>query len=433
LLASESFVEYWTFRFSKLLRMHSLPNEPEAMEAYAGWLRNQLRSGAGWDKMASQLIQASGDSHSNGAANFGRMVADARSQAELVGECFAGIQLGCANCHNHPLDRWTQQDYHGLAAVFAKVDRTRIVRWNSRGAVTNPKTGERIKGRISKINEKKPHLVLALHLNPASKGQVGGMAAVLTPGYKTFSTLKQISEKKKKQTAFTKGPWSEWLVFQSGWSKLENAMADAWIYFHGYWSTKDGSKSDLSKFEGYRQNMVTWRYADDRNWENKVGIVGPYAKQHEQFKAEGKFWEREKSKKEEYRREGGLEGFGGDNHYVSRELMRFVQYGLPLQLKQNEKEYPEIGPIQKPYISTYSLPTYTNALCAFIEIGYVNRSRDMKYLTEHKKETAIALAVGIYSLFVGLEVPKNPQLSNRPKGKPVKWERYQNYFEEVVE
>lgn len=297
----------------------------------------------------------------------------------------------------------------------------------------NPKTGERIKGRISKINEKKPHLVLALHLNPASKGQVGGMAAVLTPGYKTFSTLKQISEKKKKQTAFTKGPWSEWLVFQSGWSKLENAMADGWIYFHGYWSTKDGSKSDLSKFEGYRQNMVTWRYADDRNWENKVGIVGPYAKQHEQFKAEGKFWEREKSKKEEYRREGGLEGFGGDNHYVSRELMRFVQYGLPLQLKQNEKEYPEIGPIQKPYISTYSLPTYTNALCAFIEIGYVNRSRDMKYLTEHKKETAIALAVGIYSLFVGLEVPKNPQLSNRPKGKPVKWERYQNYFEEVVE
>lgn len=148
LLASDSFVDYWTFRLSKLLRMHSLPNEPEAMEAYASWLRNRLRSGAGWDKMASQLIQASGDSHSEGAANFGRMVADARSHAELVGECFAGIQLGCANCHNHPLDRWTQQDYHGLAAVFAKMDRSRIVRWNSRGAVTNPKTGEPATPRI---------------------------------------------------------------------------------------------------------------------------------------------------------------------------------------------------------------------------------------------------------------------------------------------
>lgn len=153
LLASESFVDYWTFRLSKLLRMHSLPNDPEAMKAYADWLRNQLRSGAGWNKMASQLIQASGDSHSNGAANFGRMVADARSHAELVGECFAGIQLGCANCHNHPLDRWTQQDYHGLAAVFAKMDRSRIVRWNSRGAVTNPKNGEPATPRIPGVRD----------------------------------------------------------------------------------------------------------------------------------------------------------------------------------------------------------------------------------------------------------------------------------------
>lgn len=153
LIASESFVTYWTFRLSKLLRMHSLPNEPEAMEAYADWLRHQLRSGAGWDKMASQLIQSSGDTHSNGAANFGRMVADARSHAELVGECFAGIQLGCANCHNHPLDRWTQQDYHGLAAVFAKMDRSRIVRWNSRGAVTNPKTGEPATPRIPGVRD----------------------------------------------------------------------------------------------------------------------------------------------------------------------------------------------------------------------------------------------------------------------------------------
>lgn len=295
------------------------------------------------------------------------------------------------------------------------------------------KTGIRTTGRLSKINEKKPHLVLSLHLNPAGKGQVGGMAAVLTPGYKTFETLKLISQKKKKPSAFLNSPWSDWLVFQSGWTKLENAIADTWIYFHGYWSTKDGSKSDLTKFEGYRQNMVTWKYLDETNWEKKVAKTGPYAKQHENFKEEGRFWEREKSKKESYRREGGPEGFGGDNHYVTRELMRFVQYGLPLQLIKEDKTYPQIGPIQKPYISTYSLPTYINALCAFIEIGYVNRSRDMKYLTEHKRETAISLAVGIYSLFQGLDVPKNPKLKIRPKGKPVNWGKYQNYFEEVVE
>lgn len=100
------------------------------------------------------------------------------------------------------------------------------------------KTGVRRKGRLSKINELKPQLVLSLHLNPASKGQTGGMGAVLTPGYKTFSKLKNISAKKNSPNGFTNGPWSEWLIFQSGWSKLENAIADTWIYFHGYWPKK---------------------------------------------------------------------------------------------------------------------------------------------------------------------------------------------------
>lgn len=297
----------------------------------------------------------------------------------------------------------------------------------------NLQTSERMKGRLSQINSLKPHLVLSLHLNPAGKGQVGGMAAVLTPGYATFKILKDISDGKRKPKTFLNSPWSDWLVFAGGWSKLENAIADAWIYFHGYWSDKSGKKADLSKFEGYRQNMVTWRYADKRGWENllKPNSQGPYSKSHAGFRAEGSFWEREQSKKEIWRREGGREGFGGDNHYATSELMRFVQYGVREQLQNKNGEYPEIGPIQKPYISTYSLPTYTNAICAFIEIGYINRKRDIKILTEHKKETAISLAVGIYSLFVGIDLKKPKRMPVIPKGKPVNWERYGKYFEEV--
>ncbi|WP_246051904.1 N-acetylmuramoyl-L-alanine amidase [Leptospira idonii] len=298
----------------------------------------------------------------------------------------------------------------------------------------DPKTGVRRKGRLSFINEQKPHLVLSLHLNPAGKGQKGGMAAVLTPGYKTFHLLKSISEDKKKPKSFLSSPWSDWMVFVANWSKLENAVADAWIYFHGYWSDKSGKKADLDKFEGYRQNMVTWKYADDKNWENKAkaGGKGPYSKTHSGFSAEGAFWEREKGKKETWRREGGREGFGGDNYYASRELMRFVQFGLREQLKDKNGNYPEVGPIQKPYISTYSLPTYTNAICAFLEIGYINRSRDMKYLTENRKEVAISLAVGIYSLFSGMEMRKPKKMPVVPKGKKINWERYENYFSEVT-
>ncbi|WP_210413636.1 N-acetylmuramoyl-L-alanine amidase [Leptospira ilyithenensis] len=297
----------------------------------------------------------------------------------------------------------------------------------------DPKTGVRKKGRISFINDQKPHLVLSLHLNPAGRGQVGGMAAVLTPGYSTFNLLKEISEGKKKPKEFLNKPWSDWMVFAGNWSKLENAVADAWIYFHGYWSDRSGKKTELDKFEGYRQNMVSWKYSDEKGWESKAnaGGKGPYSKTHSGFRAEGAFFEREKGKKETWRREGGREGFGGDNYYAAKELMRFVQYGLRLQLK-GEKGYPEVGPIQNPYISTYSLPTYTNAICAFIEIGYINRKRDIKYLTENKKETAISLAVGIYSLFNGIEVRKFKNMPIFPKGKKVNWNRYGDYFEEVA-
>lgn len=64
------------------------------------------------------------------------------AQAELVGQVFMGMRLGCANCHSHPLDRWTQDDYHGLAAVFARLERGRIVQLAARGGVTNLRTGE---------------------------------------------------------------------------------------------------------------------------------------------------------------------------------------------------------------------------------------------------------------------------------------------------
>lgn len=142
LLSGEEFVEYWTYRFRLLFRARSLPGEPAAVQAFSGWIRGQVRKGTPMDQVARSLVTATGDSHSHGPANFSRLAGDARGQAELVGQTLLGVRLQCANCHNHPLDRWTQDDYHGLAAVFARLERGRHVRVASRGAVTNPRTGE---------------------------------------------------------------------------------------------------------------------------------------------------------------------------------------------------------------------------------------------------------------------------------------------------
>ncbi|PJZ75695.1 N-acetylmuramoyl-L-alanine amidase [Leptospira neocaledonica] len=290
------------------------------------------------------------------------------------------------------------------------------------------KSGKIKPGRISRINAARPYLVLSLHLNPSWKGHPGGMAAVLSPSYRTFYNLRKISEGKSSRS-FEDGPWSEWMRFKMEWSRLENAVADAWIYFNGYWPNKSGKKTDLSNFEGYRQNMVTWKYADPSGWIDKAVLdgPGPYAKKHSEYSAKGKFWDRERAEPELWRREDGAEGFGGDNHYAASELMRFLQYGLRT-LPNQEEELSNPGPINKPYISTYSLPTFINAISAYLEIGYIDKEKDMKILTQRKKDTAISLAVGVYSLFHGIKI-KSADLPYIPKGKKIDWTRYENLKE----
>lgn len=153
LLASESFVEYWTLRLSRALQLHSLPNDKKCAEAYANWIRGELRRNTPLSEFAAALLTATGDSHTVGPANFARMVSDAREHAELAGRFFLGVRLGCANCHNHPLDRWTQDDFHGFAAVFSRLDRNQMVQVLPRGSVTNLRTGEPATPRIPGIKD----------------------------------------------------------------------------------------------------------------------------------------------------------------------------------------------------------------------------------------------------------------------------------------
>ncbi len=148
LLESDAFVDYWTYRFAKLLRLYPQPNDKKSVQVYHTWIGQQIRNRTSMDRMARELLTAIGDTHQMGPANFTRSSADARAQAELISQVFMGTRLQCANCHNHPLDRWTQDDYHGLAAIFARLDRGRVVQVVERGTVTNVRTGAQAVPRI---------------------------------------------------------------------------------------------------------------------------------------------------------------------------------------------------------------------------------------------------------------------------------------------
>jgi hypothetical protein len=141
LLQRSEFVDYWSYKWGDLLRIESRRLQPEGAAAFHQWIRTQVEQNTPLDEVARAMLLASGDAHHYGPANFHRVPNDARAEAEQVSRVFLGVRLQCANCHNHPLDRWTQDDYHGLAAVFARIDRGRSVRQLPRGEVIHPKTG----------------------------------------------------------------------------------------------------------------------------------------------------------------------------------------------------------------------------------------------------------------------------------------------------
>ena len=94
---------------------------------------------------------------------------------------------------------------------------------------------------------------------------------------------------------------------------------------------------NFEKFKGYRYNMITWAYSDGLFWEDVAKYHMPgtkYSKSYLDFEPIGKFWEREKNKNEAYRRNGGQEGFGGDNAYASYEIVRYILYSLNLKSKR---------------------------------------------------------------------------------------------------
>ena len=148
LLQSDEFNEYWTLQLAKLLRIGAQERNTEGAFVYHQWLSEQIRDGIGYNQIARSVILATGDSHEVGPANFYRTVNGPREQAEFMSELFMGARLRCANCHNHPLDKWTQDDYHGLAAIFAKIDSDQIVTVKPSGEVIHPATREKAIARI---------------------------------------------------------------------------------------------------------------------------------------------------------------------------------------------------------------------------------------------------------------------------------------------
>jgi hypothetical protein len=124
LLASDDYADYFANTWSALLR-NKRKEAPTARGTvgFHAWLREQLRRGTPYAEWVRELITASGNITANPAVAWYRSVQKPQEQLQDVAQLFAGVRLQCAQCHHHPFEKWSQQDYYGFAAFFSTLAR----------------------------------------------------------------------------------------------------------------------------------------------------------------------------------------------------------------------------------------------------------------------------------------------------------------------
>jgi hypothetical protein len=121
LLARPEFVDYWAYKWSDLLLVNSdkLPVQP--MWSYYQWIRRQVELNTPWDEMVRDLLTTTGSTLENGAGNFFVLHDEPTRLAETTSVAFLGMAINCAKCHNHPMEKWTHDQYYAFANLFSRV------------------------------------------------------------------------------------------------------------------------------------------------------------------------------------------------------------------------------------------------------------------------------------------------------------------------
>lgn len=154
LLARSEFVDYWAYQWSDLLLLTGQRLRPLAIRSYYQWIRERVSSNTPWDEFARGVLLAKGGTFENGAANFYSLHQDPQDMVETMSMAFLGMSIQCAHCHDHPNEKWTNDDYYGMVSLFARVrgkgwggdfrngDGNRTIFVDDQGEVLQPRTGK---------------------------------------------------------------------------------------------------------------------------------------------------------------------------------------------------------------------------------------------------------------------------------------------------
>jgi hypothetical protein len=152
LMERKEFSELWVLKWAELLQIRSSNQVSyKATLLYYNWLQDRIARNVPLNQWVQELLGANGGTFNNPVTNYYQNETDILKVTENVAQVFMGMRIQCAQCHNHPFDRWTMDDYYGFAAFFTQIGRKptedprELVVFNSgSGEINHPVGGRRM-------------------------------------------------------------------------------------------------------------------------------------------------------------------------------------------------------------------------------------------------------------------------------------------------
>jgi len=122
LIGNDDYVDHWTNKWADLLQVNRKYLAPQGAAAFRGWIRTEVAANTPYDEFAHKILTASGSNRENPAASYYKILRDPLDTMENTTQLFMAVRFNCNKCHDHPFERWTQDQYYETAAYFAQVE-----------------------------------------------------------------------------------------------------------------------------------------------------------------------------------------------------------------------------------------------------------------------------------------------------------------------
>lgn len=123
LIGSREYIEHWTNKWADLLQVNRKFLGEEGAAALRNWIKERIAANQPYDQFAREILTASGSNLENPAAAYWKIIRDPASLMENTTHLFLAVRFNCNKCHDHPFERWTQDQYYQLSQYFAQVGR----------------------------------------------------------------------------------------------------------------------------------------------------------------------------------------------------------------------------------------------------------------------------------------------------------------------